>query len=178
MPWAPMGQHKWESQWYRGNASKIKTRVYVTLAVCVVRGCVLVPGLCTAVFACTPVVLGARRAHWGYRSTRWQAGPEAEAPVLPPWHDRRSCGDSCPQSQPQLGKIGLGCKKIFLVPQLSSSVSCIYSLLLFHILKKNDLRWQGHSISSRNTWNVIYQWYFASFRFGRLTFGEWMAQVK
>ena len=136
MPWAPMGQHKWESQWYRGNASKIKTRVYVTLAVCVVRGCVLVPGLCTAVFACTPVVLGARRAHWGYRSTRWQAGPEAEAPVLPPWHDRRSCGDPCPQSQPQLGKIGLGCKKIFLVPQLSSSVSCIYSLLLFHILKK------------------------------------------
>lgn len=178
MPWAPMGQHKWESQWYRGNASKIKTRVYVTLAVCVVRGCVLVPGLCTAVFACTPVVLGARRAHWGYRNTRWQAGPEAEAPVLPPWHDRRSCGDSCPQSQPQLGKIGLGCKKIFLVPQLSSSVSCIYSLLLFHILKKNDLRWQGHPISSRNTWNVIYQWYFASFRFGRLTFGEWMAQAK
>ena len=156
MPWAPMGQHKWESQWYRGNASKIKTRVYVTLAVCVVRGCVLVPGLCTAVFACTPVVLGARRAHWGYRSTRWQAGPEAEAPVLPPWHDRRSCGDSCPQSQPQLGKIGLGCKKIFLVPQLSSSVSCIYSLLLFHILKKNDLRCPCHHKSFfLSIWKMI-----------------------
>lgn len=102
------------------------------------------PGLCTAVFASTSVVPGARSALWGCRTTWWQAGPKAEAPVFPPWHCRCSCSDACPQSQPHLGNTGWDYKKILPVPQLSSSVSWIYSLLLFHILEKNDLRWQCH----------------------------------
>ena len=159
MPWAPVGQHKWESQWYKGNASKIRTRVFNTLAVCVVRGCVLVPG---ARIVHSWICLHASGSGGQARPLRVQehlvaGGPWGRGSRAPSLHYRRSCGDSCPQSQPQLGKTGLEDKKIFPVPQLSRSVSCIYSLLLFHILRKNDLRWQCHPISSRNTWNVIHQ---------------------
>lgn len=136
-------------KWYKGNASKIKTRVYMTLAVCVVWGIyrVLVPGT-RIVHSCFCLHISGTGsqacAHWGCRTTWWQAGPKAEAPMFPLWNCRCSCSDACPQSQPHLGNTGLDYKKIFPVPQLSSSVSCIYSLLLFHILKKNDLRWQCH----------------------------------
>lgn len=117
---------------------------------------------------------GARFAHGGYRSRWWQADPTAEAPVsFLAWQVFVQCLLSLVTVTFRKYWFGIKKnKKRFPVLQF-----CTCSLLLFHILKKNELRLQCSPISSRSTWNVIYQC-LTSFRFERLILGEWSAQDK
>lgn len=77
------GQHKWECQWYKVNASKINPRLSLTFCHVCHMGAVLAPGPSIVHGWDEALVFAAAFCDGGIRNTWQQAGPAAEAPVSP-----------------------------------------------------------------------------------------------